>query len=146
MTDPLEALRARKESGDFSKLTEVIPYARFMGISLEQSTGELLGKMAYKDDLIGNRSLPALHGGSLGALLESTAIFQILWETDVQALPKIVTITVDYLRSAKPVDTYARGVITKHGRRVVNVAVTAWQADRSKPVATANVHFLVNPG
>ena len=145
MTEPMNTLRELKRSGQFSRLPELIPYSQFMGISVEQATGELLGKLAYHDDLIGNPSLPALHGGSLGALLESTAIFQILWETEIQTLPKIVTITVDYLRSAKPVDTYARGFITKHGRRVVNVAVTAWQADRDKPVATANVHFLVHP-
>ena len=146
MSDPFEALRKMKDAGDFAKLAELIPYSRFMGITIDQSTGELLGKMSFDDKLIGSTSLGALHGGTLGALLESTAIFQILWELEVESLPKIVTITVDYLRSAKSVDTYARGVITKHGRRVVNVAVTAWQTNRDKPVATANVHFLLRSG
>ena len=33
--------------------------------------------------------------------------------------------------------------VTKQGRRMVNVFAEAWQDDRSKPVATANAHFLV---
>ena len=63
----------------------------------------------------------------------------------IPSVPKIITITVDYLRSGRPVDTLARAVLTKQGRRVVNVAVEAWQDDRSRPIASANAHFLVSP-
>lgn len=139
----LELLKAAKESGNFSALAAAIPYARFLGITIEQREGELIGRLAYSDMLIGNAALPALHGGTIGALLESTAAFQTLWELETTVLPKIINITVDFLRSGRPVDTYAKGVITKHGRRVVNVGVEAWQEDPGKPIARANAHFLV---
>jgi acyl-coenzyme A thioesterase PaaI-like protein len=139
-----DALRAAKEAGNVSALVETIPYLRFLGISADTSSGELVGKLAYSDLLIGNASLPALHGGAIGALLESTAILQALWEQDTDALPKIVTITIDFLRSGRPVDTFAKGVITKAGRRVVNVGVEAWQEDRQRPIARANAIFLVS--
>ena len=58
-------------------------------------------------------------------------------------VPKTINITVDYLRSARVIDTHARATITKHGRRVANVQVRAWQADESKPVAAAHAHFLL---
>ena len=58
-------------------------------------------------------------------------------------LPKTITFTVDYLRSGQPVDTHARSTVTRHGRRVANVRVEAWQADRNVPVATAHAIFLV---
>ncbi len=58
-------------------------------------------------------------------------------------LPKTITFTVDYRRSGAAVDTHARAVITRQGRRVANVRVEAWQADRDKPVATAHAAFLV---
>jgi acyl-coenzyme A thioesterase PaaI-like protein len=58
-------------------------------------------------------------------------------------LPKTITITVDYLRSGHAVDTYARGVVTRQGRRVANVHVEAWQDDRARPIATAHAHFLI---
>jgi acyl-coenzyme A thioesterase PaaI-like protein len=58
-------------------------------------------------------------------------------------VPKTINITVDYLRSARVADTYARAVITKHGRRVANVQVRAWQGDESRPIAAAHAHFLL---
>jgi acyl-coenzyme A thioesterase PaaI-like protein len=64
-------------------------------------------------------------------------------ETETETVPKIVNITVDYLRSARPVDVIASAKVTKQGRRMVNVFAEAWQDDRSKPVATANAHFLM---
>ena len=126
-------------------LAAAIPYLRFLGISADTASGELIGKMAYAGSLIGNASIPALHGGAIGALLESTAIMQALWESETTALPKIVTITVDFLRSGRPVDTFAKGVFTKQGRRVVNVGVEASQEDRARPIARAQAIFLVEP-
>jgi acyl-coenzyme A thioesterase PaaI-like protein len=58
-------------------------------------------------------------------------------------MPKIVTITVDYMRSGASRDTFATAVATRVGRRVVNMRATAWQEDRNKPIATANVNFLL---
>lgn len=145
MSKLLDTLLDAKRTGDFRRFTDAIPYARFLGISAELEGGELLGKLAYDDKLIGNASLPALHGGTLGALLESTAIFQVLWEAETVTLPKTITLTLDYLRSGRPCDTFAKGIVTRHGRRVVNVRVEAWQDDRARPIATANVHFLLSP-
>ena len=140
-----EIVRLAKETQNVSVLADAIPYLRFLGISAETTSGALVGKMAYSDPLIGNASLPALHGGAIGALLESTAILQALWESETLVLPKIVTITIDFLRSGRPVDTYAKGEITKEGRRVVNVGVEAWQDDPARPIARAKAIFLVEP-
>ena len=140
-----DILRAAKQKGDVSALVEAIPYLRFLGFSADTSSGELIGKMAYSDALIGNASLPALHGGAIGALLESTAILQAFWESETLMLPKIVTITIDFLRSGRPLDTFAKGVFTRQGRRVVNMSVEAWQEDRARPIARANAIFLVKP-
>ena len=61
------------------------------------------------------------------------------------SLPKPINLTIAYLRSAGPHDTFAEATVTKHGRRVANVQAVAWQRDRSKPVASAQGHFLL-PG
>ncbi len=145
MSEFLDALRRAKESGDFSPLVGRIPYASFMGLGLELRDEGLVGTLRYSDRNVGNPTLPALHGGAVGGLLEFTATFHTLWESETLVFPKIVTITVDYLRSARPVDTFAKGTITKPGRRVVNVGVEAWQEDRARPVARANAHFLIEP-
>lgn len=140
-----DRLAEAKASGDWQPMVEAIPYAKFLGISLDLSSGEPISTMKFDAKLIGNYTIPALHGGTLGGLLESAAVFQLLWASESIVLPKVVNITVDYLRSARAVDTYATGEIYKQGRRVTTVRAVAWQEDRSKPVASANAHFLVFP-
>ena len=139
----VDQVAACRSARDLRGLTDLIPYARWMGISAAEVDGELIGRLAYADMLIGNPALPALHGGTLGALLESTAIFELLWRSETVVLPKTINITVDYLRSGGALDTYARGIVTRHGRRVANVRAEAWQEDRSRPIAIAHGHFLV---
>lgn len=150
MTEPstprptlLERLTAAKAAGDYRALLDAIPYARFLGLTAGPQGDELVTTMRFGEHLIGNPALPALHGGTLGALLESAAIFELLWHAETIVLPKTITLTVDYLRSGGPVDTHARGIVTRHGRRVANVRMEAWQEDRAKPVATAHAIFLV---
>lgn len=139
----VDQLTAAKQANDFQALFDLIPYATFLGLTASREGDELVTTMRYGEHLIGNPTLPALHGGTLGALLESAAIFQLLWNAETIVLPKTITLTVDYLRSGGPVDTHARGIITRQGRRVTNVRMEAWQADRKTPVATAHAIFLV---
>ena len=143
MSGFFELLRAARARGDTQAILDAVPYAGFLGFTVEAVAGERCGKLRFSDALIGNPMLPALHGGTIGALLESTAIFEICWEVELVALPKTITLTVDYLRSGRPMDTYAKGRITRQGRRVVNVHVEAWQEDRSRPIAVALGHFLI---
>jgi uncharacterized protein (TIGR00369 family) len=137
------ALQTLRETGLFEPVLQSIPYARLLGLRVAVVDGDTITTLPGAEHLIGNPILPAMHGGTVGALLESAAIFKLIWEIRSIAVPKTINITVDYLRSARVVDTHARAVITKQGRRVANVQVRAWQADESKPVATAHAHFLL---
>jgi uncharacterized protein (TIGR00369 family) len=146
MTAPMtlvDRMAQVKETRDYQRLIEVVPYASWLGLTAAIHGDELITTMRFSDHLIGNPSLPALHGGTLGALLESAAIFELLWRAETVVLPKTITLTVDYLRSAAPVDTHARGIVSRQGRRITNVRMEAWQADRDAPVATAHAVFLV---
>ena len=58
-------------------------------------------------------------------------------------MPKTIDFSIDYLRSGKPRDAYARAVVSKRGRRVANVRVEAWQDERQRPIATAHGHFMM---
>ncbi len=134
---------AQLRQGDPAPLLSYIPYTRFLGMSVRINEQQLLGRLAFAQRLIGNPMLPALHGGAVAALLESTAIFQLLWQHDSLVLPKTINITVQYLRSGKPEDTYAEARITKLGRRVVAMHANAWQQERERPIASAIAHFLL---
>ena len=65
--------------------------------------------------------------------------------TAVQRQPRPVDVNIDYLRSGRPEDTYARALIKKAGRRIANVQVEAWQETRRAPIAALHGHFLLTP-
>lgn len=146
MSTDFETLIAEaRAKRDFTPFLAAVPYFRFLGLSVKagETADELVCILPADPKLIGNARLPALHGGVVGALLESAAIVQLIWSAEAERIPKIIDLQVDYLRSARPVETFARAVITKHGRRVANVRAEAWQDDPTKPVAAAHAHFLL---
>jgi uncharacterized protein (TIGR00369 family) len=141
--DLLKHASAEGRQADPAALLAAIPFCRHLGLSAEQRGDGLVLFLPFAPHLIGNPVLPALHGGTIGAVLETAAIAQVVWELGGAHLPKPIDITVDYLRSGKAVDSRARARIAKLGRRVVNVHAELWQEDEAKPVATLRGHFLL---
>lgn len=123
-----------------------MPFAQFIGMECIVRGDEMTAILPFQDKLIGNMALPALHGGAIGAFLELTAMSQVFLLSDGDKPPKPVDLTVDYLRSGKAKDLYARATVTKMGRRITNVRVEAWQDERAKPVAALHAHFLIGDG
>jgi acyl-coenzyme A thioesterase PaaI-like protein len=127
---------------DPALLLKGIPFAAFLGVRLELAGDELTGHLPFSAHLIGNPMLPALHGGVIGAFMEITAMAQLGFHANFEHMPKPIDVTVQYLRSGKPVDTFARAVVNRVGRTVANVEVSAWQESRHHPIATLQAHFL----
>jgi uncharacterized protein (TIGR00369 family) len=132
-----------RRTGDLEPLAAAIPAARFLGLSVARDAQGVVTRLAYAPHIIGNPVLPAIHGGALGTLVESAAVFELLLGTSTTRVPKTISLTIEYLRSARPVVTLARGEVTHHGRRVATVRVLAWQDDPARPVVAANAHFLL---
>lgn len=146
MSGFVEAIRQAKANGDPRQVLSAIPYLAFLGVQLrhDPDSDSLLSVLPPDEKLIGNPRLPALHGGVVGAFLESAALVQLIWASDnVVRLPKVITVTIDYLRPASPVETVARADITRQGRRIATLRTVAWQQDPERPVAAANAHFLL---
>lgn len=120
-----------------------IPYARFLGVEVELAGDEMTAVLPFSEKLIGNPLLPAIHGGVIGAFLEFTALIQVYIAQGMTRLPKTIDVTIDYLRSGRPVATFARAQIKRAGRRVANVHVEAWQNTRAMPIATLHGNFLI---
>ena len=126
-----------------NQIVDVIPYARFLGVEVERRDGALECVLPFRQEIVGNPALPAVHGGVLGAFLELTALLHLLDDSGSERVPKPITFSVDYLRSAGPATTRARAEIFKLGRRIANVHVVAWQDDPARPVAAGIGKFLV---
>ncbi len=119
------------------------PYAATLGLRRDGARVT----MPFADGLTGRPGF--LHGGAISGLLENTAWVTLLDALSEDALSedakiKPVTVTVDFLRGGAPVETHAEAQIVRLGRRIANVLVTAWQEDRAKPIATANLKMMID--
>jgi acyl-coenzyme A thioesterase PaaI-like protein len=161
--EPVQVVKQRRDAA-LARMTDVVPYARHLGVSFERRGDELTAVLAFSERLIGNPRLPALHGGAIGAFLEIAAIMELAWAqvwermegggeagAAIEAgafppLPKTIDFTVDYLRSGLPRDAYARARVNRMGRRYASVHVEAWQDNRARLLAQATGHFLMPSG
>jgi hypothetical protein len=78
VTDWKARVREAREADDPGLILKLIPYASFLGLSFERVEGELVARMRFSDHLIGDSSIPALHGERLARCSESAAIFTAL--------------------------------------------------------------------
>lgn len=142
MTDP-EILRYTRETGDFSQLIASIPYAGHIGLQCDRFGDDLIFRLPAKEQNLGNPILPAIHGGVIGGFMELSAAIYLMLAQETNRMPRIVNFSLDYLRAGLNQETYAECQLTRQGNRVANVMITAWQKSRSRPIATARAHFLL---
>lgn len=140
-----EPVRKHTEREDLQAFNRTVPYVGFLGLDIEIENGRVLTILRKNPDNVGNPVVPMIHGGAVGALLEHAAMAQLLHalKLDPERLPRIVNVSIDYLRPCLLEDTFAQGFIIRQGRRVANVRVEAWQSDAARLVAAAHLHFLL---
>ncbi|PHR60119.1 MAG: thioesterase [Robiginitomaculum sp.] len=127
---------------DVKQALAEIPFAKQLGIYPLLMGNELTLVLPYAPHIIGNPMLKALHGGAVGAFLETTAIVQL--SLTGGKMPKPIGINIDYLRRGKPQDTFARATVARQGSRVANVRVKAWQENVRNPIAILHGNFLIS--
>lgn len=121
-------------------LLDAWPYAHYLGMRLEAGDSGPIAVLPFAERLIGNPVLPALHGGAVASFLELAALARL----DAEGRrARTIDFTVDYLRSARPLTTYAEARIVRLGRRAANLTVEAWQDDRTKLIAALRGHFMI---
>ncbi len=116
------------------------PYARFLGIGTRRSeAGELLFVMPFAEVVLGRPGF--LHGGAIAGLLEFAAIgaiFEALGSREGVTV-KPINVTVNFMRGGTDHETFAAANVTRLGNRIANVEAHAWQEDRSRPIASAQM-------
>ncbi len=142
MTSP-EILNHTQQTGDFSRMLESIPYARFIGLQCDRFGDDLIFRLPPKAENLGNPILPAIHGGVIGGFMETSAAIYLMMSQDTFRVPKIIDFSLDYLRAGLNRETFAECHLTRQGNRVANIQVSAWQKSRNLPIATARAHFLL---
>jgi uncharacterized protein (TIGR00369 family) len=120
------------------------PYAQFLGIGTRRSDeGELQFVMPFGDAVLGRPGY--LHGGAIAGLLEFAALgalYDALGAREGVTL-KPINVTVNFMRGGFDHDTFAAAIVTRLGNRVANVEAHAWQQDRAKPIAAAQMNVML---
>ena len=118
------------------------PYAVLLRLRIDDSDDALRLVMPFHDDVVGRPGY--LHGGAIAGLLEFAAFTTLARAIgDPAVAMKPITVTIDYMRGGTPRDTFATAEIQRLGSRIANVEATAWQTERSKPIASARLNFLL---
>lgn len=139
-----QLVREAHANGDYDPLINLIPYARLLGIECLRLGEDMVFRLPANRDNIGNPILPAIHGGVIAGFMEHAAMLHLLVFMGTPHLPKIIDFSIDYLRAGHYRDSYAQCQVWRQGRRVANVAITAWQTNQTEPIATARAHFKVD--
>ena len=117
------------------------PYAKYLGVSSHRaSDGEHQYILPFSDMVVGRPGY--LHGGAIAALLEFAAIGAILDSLGDEVddiVVKPISVTVNFMRGGTSQSTIAAGKVTRVGNRIANVEAHAWQEDRSRPIASAQM-------
>ena len=144
MADPFaEARRIARENGDFSQLVAAVPYAKYLGVQLSLHEGQPRAILPFRQELVGNPRLPAIHGGITAAFMENAAVLQLLYQLDTARVPKSVDFSIDYLLPARTEELYADCEIGRMGSRVAQASIRCWQKSQDRPIAVARAHFLL---
>jgi uncharacterized protein (TIGR00369 family) len=120
------------------------PYARFLGIETRRTgTGETLYVMPFGDVVLGRPGY--LHGGAISGLLEFAAFGALFEEIGggEGVTVKPINVTVNFMRGGTDHDTFAAATVTRLGSRIANVEAHAWQTDRTRPIAAAQMNLLL---
>ncbi|GLS84706.1 PaaI family thioesterase [Paraferrimonas haliotis] len=139
-----QALEQHIQAHDYDGLLTLFPYAQFLGMQCQGFGDEFVFVLPARESNIGNPTLPALHGGVISGFMEMSAMIHLMLAMQTTKVPKIVDISIDYIRAGLQKESYVRCQITRQGRRVANVNIVAWQDNRRQPIATARAHFLID--
>ncbi|HUG46703.1 MAG TPA: PaaI family thioesterase [Sphingomicrobium sp.] len=123
-------------------MRELPPYAKLLNLSFDEREGAVLVTMPFAEDVVGRPGY--LHGGAIAGLLEFAAFSTLAREIgEDSVVMKPVTVTIDYMRPGIESPTYAEAVIERLGSTIANVEAYAWQDERSQPIASARLNFLL---
>ena len=140
----LEVLTQARAKNDANILTNFIPYTRLLQMQRVKTAIEnkWLYYMPPSRSLIGNPTLPAIHGGAIAGFMESAAMMHLLMKTTGENIPKVIDLNIDYIRAGLLKDTYAQCKIKRFGSKLIFMEVQAWQDDETRPIAKARLQVL----
>ena len=125
-----------------------LPYCKALRLELvELSAGVAEMSMPWQEDLVGDPQTRVLHGGAVSALMDTCGGAAVMGHPSAGIVTATLDLRIDYMRAASPGQAvHARAECFHVTRSVAFVRATAFDADRTRPVATASGAFTVSGG
>jgi uncharacterized protein (TIGR00369 family) len=116
---------------------EEIPFHKYLGIRVEElRTGYARLVLPFRPEFIGDKRRPALHGGLLSTLVDTSGGTAVWTNFPPSARISTVDMRVDYLNPGPPEEIVAEAEVVRLGNRVGVVHVTVYgRSDPSTIVA-----------
>jgi uncharacterized protein (TIGR00369 family) len=122
-----------------------LPHSRALGMQIDAfGAGMATLSMGYDPRLVGDPTTGVIHGGAVSALMDSACGASVLSHPDAPVSTATIDLRMDYMRSATPGQRIvARADCYHMTRNVAFVRATAFDDDKSRPVATATATWTV---
>lgn len=135
MDDP-----GRPELAELRKMLLIAPFHRWLGLDVVDLTErELILEMPWREEIVSNPMIEAVHGGILSALIDLTGLYAI--NAFGGSARATADLHVDFHRSATPGSLRAIGRVVKLGKQL-SVAETRIEDSTQRLVASGRAAYV----
>jgi uncharacterized protein (TIGR00369 family) len=125
---------------------ELIPFNKFLGMRvIRMDRGHVEIEIPWRDELIGDPMKPAVHGGVISALADTTGGVAV-WSALDNPLQRVSTIDirVDYLRPGRLENIAAEATTPRVGRSVGVADIRVFHpSSRGETIATGKAVYVI---
>ncbi len=123
----------------------VSPQSQALGLELVATEPEVVLKVPYREDLVGEPATGVIAGGVVTTLLDLACGWATALALDEPTSFATLDLRIDYMRPAEPGrDLLASAHCYKLTRSVAFLRAVAYDADPSDPVAAAQAAFMLD--
>lgn len=123
-------------------LIDASPFYRWLGLRVGDDGSVVL---EARDHHIGDSEHALLHGGALASLLEAAGELHLRAQVGSDVEVRTVEVTTDFLRPVPAGDVHTTVTVVRHGKRVANLRVEAWQGHPDRALAVAHGTWTLAP-
>ena len=128
------------DTENLADVMQIAPFHRWLGLKIvQQNNDQLELEMPWRDELVSNPVIGAVHGGILASLIDLTGLYAIIAAGGVARAT--VDLRVDYHRAATNGPLRAIGQVVKLGK-TISTADTRIIDDDDRLVASGRGTYL----